>query len=265
MRSDSLASSLPGNITTVQFLTWNKNIMGLCDSVTAGQYVCISAPGVNGTYTLAPPPLGTSADAGNQQRGGAGGIVTPCPTYTNPPTTAPGPTQTGIVSSCNAYATASDGIGCVDFATVNCIDTSQLFSWNGVLGPNGENCSTLFWAKEYYCIGVFTSTSTQTIATPTKTTLPLSTSATQVTAPGPTQVCKFPSMHDRTNRTQTGIVSNCNKYAITSDGIGCYDFAIQNNITPAQLYAWNTVLGVNGVNCGTQLWAKEWYCVGVSS
>jgi hypothetical protein len=27
---------------------------------------------VNGTYVLAPPPLGSNADAGNQQRGGQG-------------------------------------------------------------------------------------------------------------------------------------------------------------------------------------------------
>jgi hypothetical protein len=38
--SDSLAQSLPGNITTVQLLKWNPNIMGLCDGVTAGQYIC---------------------------------------------------------------------------------------------------------------------------------------------------------------------------------------------------------------------------------
>jgi hypothetical protein len=35
---DTVASSL--NITSVQLLSWNRNIMGLCDNLTAGQYVC---------------------------------------------------------------------------------------------------------------------------------------------------------------------------------------------------------------------------------
>jgi hypothetical protein len=35
---DSIAASL--NITTVQFLSWNRNVIGLCDSLTAGQYIC---------------------------------------------------------------------------------------------------------------------------------------------------------------------------------------------------------------------------------
>jgi hypothetical protein len=68
--SDTIASSL--NVTTVQFQTWNPNVIGLCDALQTGQYVCKSPPGVTGTYTLAPPPLGTDADAGNQQRGGSG-------------------------------------------------------------------------------------------------------------------------------------------------------------------------------------------------
>ncbi|TEY30753.1 hypothetical protein BOTCAL_0847g00020 [Botryotinia calthae] len=243
---DSFASSLPGNVTTVQLLNWNPNIQGLCDSLTAGQMVCVAAPGVNGTYTLAPPPLGTGADAGNQQRGGDGGRVTPCVTYANvAATAAPGPTQTGITSACNAYATADNGIGCVDFAFQNCISATQLFAWNNVLGANGENCLSLFWAKEYYCVNVQT---TSTTASPI--TSQTSTSVAQVTAPGP---------------TQSGIVSNCNKYDTPTGGIGCYDFATEHNITPAQLYAWNPSLGANGANCGTLFWAQEYYCVGVSS
>jgi hypothetical protein len=35
---DTMAASL--NITSVQFLSWNRNVMGLCDSLTTGQYVC---------------------------------------------------------------------------------------------------------------------------------------------------------------------------------------------------------------------------------
>jgi hypothetical protein len=71
--SDSIAAGL--NVTTVQFQNWNPNIIGLCDAVQAGQHVCKSPPGTTGTYTLAPPLLGTDADAGNQQQGGSGKSV----------------------------------------------------------------------------------------------------------------------------------------------------------------------------------------------
>ena len=39
--SDSIAASIAGNITLTQFLSWNPNVMGLCDAVTDGQYICI--------------------------------------------------------------------------------------------------------------------------------------------------------------------------------------------------------------------------------
>jgi hypothetical protein len=138
----------------------------------------LRAPGVNGTYTLAPPPLGTSPNAGNQQRGGqgkpalasypagntknltlslTGGVVTPTTTIALGPSTpvpAPGPTQTGVSPLCNAWQTPAQGLGCVDFATLNGISSSQLYTWNPVLGPSGENCATQFWFQEYYCVGV---------------------------------------------------------------------------------------------------------------
>lgn len=248
---DTLASSFPGNVTTVQFQNWNPNILGLCDSPTVGQYVCAGAPGVNGTYTLAPPPLGTSPNAGNQQRGGQGGVVTPTTTIALGPSTpvpAPGPTQTGVSPLCNAWQTPAQGLGCVDFATLNGISSSQLYTWNPVLGPSGENCATQFWFQEYYCVGVVQGngsvvmTTSPTISSPT-------TSTTSVSTSGP---------------TQSGIISTCNKYAEATGGIGCSDFATQNGITSAQLYAWNSVLGTNGENCGSSFWANEWYCVGVS-
>lgn len=63
-----------------------------------------SSPGFNATYTLPAPPLGTEANAGNQQRGGAGGIVSATTTATdivNPVSggTAPSPTQDGLVTN----------------------------------------------------------------------------------------------------------------------------------------------------------------------
>ncbi|KAH9221800.1 hypothetical protein DL95DRAFT_381567 [Leptodontidium sp. 2 PMI_412] len=154
---------------------------------------------------------------------------------------APGPTQSGIISTCNKFAESISGLGCADFAAAEGITAAQLYAWNSVLGANGENCGSSLWANEYYCVGVSSSGS----ATITSS----STSTSAATAPGP---------------TQSGIISTCNKFAESISGLGCYDFAVAEGITPAQLYAWNPILGVGGANCGTELWANEYYCVGIS-
>ncbi|KAI0431904.1 hypothetical protein F5Y09DRAFT_340145 [Xylaria sp. FL1042] len=301
---DDLAATL--NVTTVQFLSWNPNIMGLCDSLTEGQFFCSSAPGTNSSYTLPTPPLGTDADSGNQQRGGQGGVVTPTSTATTSlnsvsggtapsptqdglvsncnnyataasglngedcttalwaseyycigtwvpsstaPITAPGPTQSGIVANCNKWAKPVPGTGCYDLATDNLITPSELYAWNAVLGPNGENCGTELFAEDYYCVGIApappTTTSKSTSTTKTTTT----SQSSHITAPGP---------------TQTGIVANCDKFALPASGTGCYDFAVANRISTADLYAWNTILGPNGENCGTKFLAGEYYCVGIA-
>lgn len=158
--------------------------------------------------------------------------------------TAPGPTQTGIIATCDKFAQAQSGDGCESFAARNNITPAHLYQWNSVLGVNGVNCDTMLWGDEWYCVGVSDSSTT---TTPTSTVQ--TSSSTAVTAPG---------------ETQTGIVPNCNKFAEAKPGQGCFDFAAANNITTSQLYTWNTVLGPNGENCGTMLWSKEWYCVGVS-
>ncbi|KAI0437595.1 hypothetical protein F4803DRAFT_555865 [Xylaria telfairii] len=234
----SIAASIgAANSTTLaQFLKWNSYVLGLCDSLTAGQYVCVTSPGTTGSFSLPPPPLGTDADSGNQQRGGPGGVVIPTTTITstvNPVSggVVPSPTQDGLVTNCNNYATAKSGQGCYDFATSNNIMPSQLYAWNPVLGLDGIDCTTALWASEYYCIGT---------QQPTSTT---------ITAPGP---------------TQSGIVSNCDKYAVAMSGDSCSDFASRNEITNAELFAWNPVLGSKGENCANSLWVGEYYCVGIS-
>ncbi|KAL5315967.1 hypothetical protein ACEPPN_016841 [Leptodophora sp. 'Broadleaf-Isolate-01'] len=97
------------NVSTSLFLSWNPNILGLCDSLTAGQYVCSSPPG--GTYTLPPPINGTNTDASGQNRGGQGpvGVV---PTTNS---TAAAPTQAGISPNCTKFAYASSGDSCFGF------------------------------------------------------------------------------------------------------------------------------------------------------
>jgi LysM repeat protein len=151
--------------------------------------------------------------------------------------TAPGPTQSGIVASCNQYLMANDGGTCTAFASRAGISLPQLYAWNSVLGPNGENCGTQFWGQEYYCVGV------------SQTSVSSSSTTTSITAPGP---------------TQSGIIASCTKYLMANDGGTCTAFASQAGISLTQLYAWNTILGPIGENCGTQFWGQEYYCVGVS-
>lgn len=63
--------------------------------------------------------------------------------------------------------------------------------------------------------------------------------------------------------TQMGITASCNKFAKAASGVRWTDFAMQNGVTTAQLYQWNTVMGTDGANCNTMVWAGEWYCIGV--
>jgi hypothetical protein len=203
-------------------------------------------------FSLAPPPLGTDADAGNQQRGGQGGIVTPTATVTaiitDPASQgigAPTATQDGIPSNCNNYAMAKAGDNCVDFAKARGITPDQFYSLNPVLGSAGANCGLQLWSSEYYCIGTATAASIGT-----STSLPVTTTpASQVTVPGP---------------TQTGIAANCNKFAMAPKDDNCPNFAKTNGITTDQLYTWNTILGPNGENCNSLFWGQEYYCVGVA-
>jgi LysM repeat protein len=211
------------SISNAQLYAWNK-VLGTTGqncgtSLLAQEWYCV------GIAASAPPVTTTSTSS-----------------TTTSLVTAPGPTQTGIVSDCNKYAEAISGDSCHAFATRNGITDANLYAWNAVLGSSGQNCGTSLWAQEWYCVGIPGSAPT------TSTSSRITTSI--VGAPGP---------------TQTGIVANCNKYAMAISGDSCDAFASRNGITDANLYAWNTVLGTNGANCGTSLWAQEYYCIGVSS
>ena len=246
---ESLAASFSTinfTVTTVQFLSWNPNVRGLCDSLNVGDYVCASAPG--GSYIPPPPPAG-SANATGEERGGGDGSNpgnSTASTTTSPASSGssapavPSPIQTGITSGCTKYSQAQSGDYCIKFAQENNITPDQLYAWNTVLGSGGSNCSQTFFLGYYYCVAGPSATS---VATPTPTT-----SVPAVPSP-----------------TQTGIASNCNKYAVANDGDYCSKFAQEYNVSTDNLYAWNTVLGSGGSNCDTQFFLGYYYCIGVSS
>lgn len=139
--------------------------------------------------------------------------------------TLPSPIQSGVISNCNRYEkTNSGGAKCEIFANRIGVSLAQLYAWNSVLGPNGENCGSKFLGDTYYCVGV----------TP---------------PPG---------------ATQDGITPYCTKYEKANPGGSCPVFANRVGISTSQLYAWNSVLGNNGQNCQTSFWGDTYYCVGVS-
>ena len=70
----------------------------------------------------------------------------------------------------------------------------------------------MFQANTYYCVGV--------------------------TIPSPTQANSIPE--------------NCDVYAEAPSGSYCSLFASDNNITTAELYQYNTILGTNGANCSSE-------------
>lgn len=137
----------------------------------------------------------------------------------------PSPIQSGVISTCNEYAkTNPGGAKCSVFADRVGVTQAQLYAWNSILGPNGENCGSKFVGDTYYCVGV-------------------------KPAPG---------------ATQAGITPYCTKYEKANTGGTCPVFASRVGISTSQLYAWNSVLGNNGQNCNTQFWGETYYCVGVS-
>ncbi|OBT81991.1 hypothetical protein VE02_09310 [Pseudogymnoascus sp. 03VT05] len=190
-------------ITPAELYEWNSGLgvagANCSTNLWVDYYYCIGTVGfVAGTTTTTSSPSSTAVSA-------------------------PAATQSGIISTCNAYAQAPPESYCSLFAANNGITETELYAWNSVLGAGGANCGSSFWANEYYCIGV--------------------------AAPTP---------------VQAGIIDTCNNWAAAPSGSYCSLFAANNDITEAELYAWNTALGANGANCGSSFWANEYYCIGVS-
>ncbi|KAL8784862.1 MAG: hypothetical protein Q9195_008879 [Heterodermia aff. obscurata] len=241
---DSMAESISTaqeKVTAYQLTTWNPNLQGFCNQLKVGQYACISAPG--GSY-VSPPVINSTTDAGTQQRGGGVGSGTATgsggpagggrkATIVSPGGPAPSPTQSGISPQCTEYVQAQSGDGCFSLATLWQISEEDLYAYNSILGASGADCSTQLFSGFWYCIGIPGASSTTTSA--------------PGTVPSP---------------VQSGIDVRCTSYAKAKSGDFCTAFAAGNNITPAQLYLWNPVLGPNGEKCDTLFQANEFYCIG---
>lgn len=240
----SIIASASTNYTAAQLKAWNPQVASW-EPLTAGQSICVSPPG--GWYVLAQPPLmpanGTTSGSNASSTSGADG---------------PSKTQAGISPACTSFATAASGDTCIKFAEAHSIKPAQLYEWNPVLGSNGVNCATSFWAETSYCVGAGSSSesvpsSTGTGANTSTTAVSTTTSCTATVEP-PTET-----------ETQAGISPACNSFATAIAGDTCINFAKSHGIEPAQLYTWNPILGSSGENCATLFWAKETYCIGVGT
>lgn len=146
-------------------------------------------------------------------------------TGTSTQTTASmGPTQTGIVAGCQEFHTVADGDTCSTIESAFGISFGEFYQWNPSIG---STCSSL-WLGYAYCVKGPVSTATTT---------------------GPS------------GPTQTGIVSNCDKYYTVADGDSCTQIETTYGISFSQLYQWNPAIGSD---CQT-LTIGYSVCVGVSA
>ena len=127
-------------VTASNFLKWNPAISSDCSSGLWADYAyCTGTSDDSLTRTSVGPGVGTPTATSTSQGGAP----------------APGPTQTNsIIDSCNKYDMTRDGDYCSLFAQRNGIAAAQLYAWNRVLGPTGENCESSFWLGYDYCVGI---------------------------------------------------------------------------------------------------------------
>ncbi|KAJ4319637.1 hypothetical protein N0V84_006273 [Fusarium piperis] len=187
---------------------------------------------------------GIKSDCSNLELGSyaCAGIIasTAQPTTTAKPTTTgngvstPIPIQSGMVSNCNKFHIIGKTTTCQGIADYNKISISDFYKWNAGIK---SDCSNLELGS-YACAGVIPSTSQPaTTAKPTTT-------GNGISTPTP---------------TQSGMVSNCNKFHVVGKTTTCQGLVDYNKITMANLLKWNT-----GINSGcTNLGLGNYMCVGV--
>ncbi|KJY00260.1 LysM domain-containing protein [Zymoseptoria brevis] len=280
------------NISTSLLRGWNMHILGLCDDLTIGQYVCASPPG--GFYELPPPLPGSMSDGSGPVRGGQGSDSTssshlsmtasiskalnstaagqtPMPTTNltpavSPTTTFPFPTQSGITPDCSKYMDAKKGDYCSKFAADNGISEEQLYEWNPVLGKDGADCDTQFQASTEYCVGIsLVSSGTSNDATSAAATSNAATSNAATSNVATSSVATPSSTSSASPPMQSGISPKCNKFDVAKKGDYCSKFATDHGISAGDLYTWNPILGENGKDCDTLFQAGVLYCISVSS
>ncbi|KAJ4856958.1 hypothetical protein T069G_07855 [Trichoderma breve] len=154
----------------------------------------------------------------------------------DPPTTAPSDT----IQDCTSWDVVSSSDTCQSIADFGFITLDQLYAYNPSLAKSG--CPII--AGDSYCVeqnfGVPPPPSSTSKAASTTTT------GNGVTTPTP---------------TQTGMVSNCNKFHKVVSGDSCAVLASANGISLDTFYSWNPAVGTS---CASLI-LDYYVCVGVIS
>jgi LysM repeat protein len=215
-----------GTFTEAQFIKWNPAVGEDCAAIWVQNYYCVGIPG-----TPTSPPAST--------------------TTTSTGTPRPSPTQSGIIDTCTRYYEAQSGDGCSSVVKqFGSFDFEDFLRWNPAVGADCKG----FWAKTYYCVGMFESSSPVTtpvliisLGVPGTPTTPTATAIIQPTCAGaPTP-------------TQPGALCKCKKWHKVVKDEGCETIEKKYGISNDNFAKWNTQVSKN---CAT-LWLSYNVCVGV--
>ncbi|KAJ5874990.1 uncharacterized protein N7529_003420 [Penicillium soppii] len=204
----------------------NVNCSNLVDPVPYwGSTLCVSTPG--GIYIG--QPLNTTTDDS------VSSIV-------NPP--AGSVVATGTTTDCSAWFVndASLNLTCAQICLSNLIAINLFTEANPSL--NKTTCDNDLVAGSAYCVDPLSGWNYGNSISNATTTTSVSVASTPAVP------------------TQTGIVSDCNKYYTAQNGDNCATVAAEFGITTAQFLTWNPAVSSD---CTSGFWVDEAYCVGVSS
>ncbi|UKZ53591.1 hypothetical protein TrVGV298_007386 [Trichoderma virens] len=158
----------------------------------------------------------------------------------------PGAAAPGATSSCSGWVQQSYSLTCKLIEQLYGMTEAQFESWNPSVTLLGDGCNLI--SGLYYCVEVnFVTISVPPTVPPTSTTTRSATTTSKgngITTPTP---------------TQSGMVSNCNKFYQVVSGDGCFDIAAANNIALNDFYSWNPAVKTD---C-TGLFAGYYVCVGI--
>jgi hypothetical protein len=215
-----------GTFTEAQFIKWNPAVGDDCAAIWAQNYYCVGIPGT----PTSPPASATTTSTG---------------------TPGPSPNQPGIIDTCTRYYEAQSGDDCSSIVKqFGSFDFEDFLKWNPAVGAD---CKGL-WAKIYYCVGMFESSSPVTtpvlilsLGVPGTPTTPTATAIVQPTCAGaPTP-------------TQPGAFCKCKKWHKVVKDEGCETIEKKYGISNDDFAKWNTQVGKN---CAA-LWLSYNVCVGV--
>ncbi|KAJ5588268.1 hypothetical protein N7537_010946 [Penicillium hordei] len=196
-------------VTTADFLDWNPSLntnLSLCAMQPGYSYCAI----LNSSYT-------TGSDDTSSSDSGLGSLclslnatesttVSNCNCFTGVNGYDKGaPTQTGYIYGCQEFFTVESGDDCSTMKTEFGVSLAQLYEWNPSIG---KTCTNI-WLRHAYCVKGPTAMASSSAGAP----------------------------------TQPGIASNCNEYYTVVSGDSCTAVEGAFEITFAQLYEWNPVIG----------------------